>query len=181
MIKTAAVAVTALLTLGLAAPADAGVYGVDDPRDTSHGSDVLALQVRNGQRDVVVKTLHVNLRRAPSSGSSATIYVDTVRRDRGPEFVFAAGYFSGTDYVLRHTDGFAHSTWGKPVENGDYLLRLDYRRDRAKVLLSRAALGNPGAVRVAVRVSGTRSDGTSRGLVDWVGKPRSFSLWIPRG
>ena len=181
MIKTAAVALTALLSLGLAAPANAGRYGVDDPRDTSHGSDVLALQVRYGQRELVVKTVHVNLRRDPASGSNATIWIDTDRRDRGPEYVFVSGYFSGTDYVLRHADGFARSTWGKPVEAGDYSLRLDYRRERGTVIVSRAALGGPGAVRVAVRVSGTRSDGTSRGLVDWVGQPRSLSLWVPRG
>ena len=47
--------------------------------------------------------------------------------------------------------------------------------------MSRAALGNPGAVRVSVVASGTRTDGTSKGLVDWVGARRSFTPWIARG
>jgi hypothetical protein len=60
-------------------------------------------------------------------------------------------------------------------------MRVHYARDRVQFRMSRPALGNPGAVRVAVRVSGTRTDGTSHGLVDWVGKPRSFTPWIARG
>lgn len=47
--------------------------------------------------------------------------------------------------------------------------------------LSQAALGTPDAVRVAVRASGTRTDGTSHGLVDWVGRPRQFTPWTDRG
>jgi hypothetical protein len=47
--------------------------------------------------------------------------------------------------------------------------------------VSRAALGKPARVRVAVRVSGTRSDGSSAGLVDWLGEPRSFTRWVARG
>lgn len=182
MRTTAAAALSAAaLTLGIAGPAHAELYGIDDPRDTHHGSDVLSLSVRNGQENVAVTTQHVNLRRDPASGSSATIFVDTDRHDRGPEFVFTAGYYSGTDYVLRATDGFGRSTWGDPVENGDYILRIDYRQERARVLMSRAALGDPGDVRVAVRVSGTRSDGSSHGLVDWVGKRRAFTPWLARG
>jgi hypothetical protein len=47
--------------------------------------------------------------------------------------------------------------------------------------MSRPALGNPGAVRVSVVASGNRTDGTSHGLVDWVGERRSFTPWIARG
>jgi hypothetical protein len=32
---------------------------------------------------------------------------------------------------------------------------------------------------VAVKVSGQRRDGTE--VVDWMGKPRSFTLWLDRG
>lgn len=176
-----AAALTAALTAGLAGAAHADLYGVDDPRDTHHGSDVLALQVRNGQDDLTITTIHQNLRRDPASGSGAAIYIDTNRHDRGPEYVFAAGLFEGTDYVLRHTEGFGVKQWGKTVENGDYSLRINYRKERARFQISQVTLREPDAVRVAVRVSGTRSDGSSRGLVDWVGKPRSFSLWIDRG
>ena len=60
-------------------------------------------------------------------------------------------------------------------------MRVNYRKDRVHLRISRAALGNPGDILVAVRVSGTRTDGTSHGLVDWVGAPRTFTPWIARG
>lgn len=180
---TAAVAAlsSAALTLALAGPANAELYGIDDPQDTFHGSDVLALQVRNGQDDLVIQTTHANLRRDPATGSGGQFYVDTNRNDAGPEYVLVGGFFEGTDYALLETEGFGASNWGDRVENGTYVMRVRYRLDRVHVRMSRAALGRPGAVRVAVRVSGTRTDGTSHGLVDWVGQPRSFTPWIARG
>ncbi len=57
-------------------------------------------------------------------------------------------------------------------------MRIDYAADEVRVRIQRAALRDPEAVRVAVRASGTRSDGTSRGLTDWVGERRSFTPWI---
>lgn len=178
---TAAALSAAALSLTLAAPAHAELYGVDDPRDTSHGSDVIALSVRNGTENVAVTTYHENLRRDPATGSSGAVYVDTDRDDRGPEYVLVAGFYEGTDYVLRATDGFGPQRWGDPVEQGDYLMRVDYRKDRVHLRISRAALGDPGSIRVAARVSGTRSDGSSDGLVDWVGTPRAFTPWLARG
>ena len=82
--------------------------------------------------------------------------------------------------MLRATDGFARSAWGDPVEHGDYDVDVDYRRETARVRISQPAIGSPAAVRVAVRASGTRTDGTRHHLTDWVGKPRLFSIWIPR-
>jgi hypothetical protein len=181
-IASAAVALsTAALTLGLAGAAHAELYGIDDPRDTSHGSDILALQVRNGQENLGITTYHHDLRRDPATGSGGAIYIDTDESDRGPEYVFVAGFFEGTDYQLLRTEGFGPKKWGNPVQHGDYIMRVRYAKERVNVRISRAALGNPGAVRVAVKASGTRSDGTSGGLVDWVGNRRSFTPWIAQG
>ena len=154
----------AAVTIALAGPASAELYGVDDPQDTFHGSDVLALQVRNAQDSVNVTTFHSNLRRDPASGSGGRIYVDTDRNDAGPEYVFVGGFFEGTDYQLLHTEGIAPGKWGNPVANGDYVMRVRYGKERVRFLMSRAALGNPGAVRVAVRVSCTRTDEASQAL-----------------
>ena len=172
---------TAALTLGTVSPAHAERYGVDDPRDSSHGFDVRALQVRNAGDTVHVTTFHEDLRRDPASGAGETIFFDTDRHDRGPEFVLATGLYEGTDYLLRATEGFAQDTWGDPVENGDYILRIRYGLDQARFRVSRVALGGADAVRVAVRASGTSTHGSGHGLVDWVGKPRSFTPWIARG
>jgi hypothetical protein len=137
--------------------------------------------VRNGKENLNVATYPSNLRRDPATGSSGAIYIDTDRSDAGPEYVFVAGYYEGTDYQLLKTEGFAAEKWGNPVEHGDYIMRVGYATDRVHVRIARAGLGNPGAVRVAVRASGTRTDGTSHGLVDWVGPRRSFTPWIARG
>jgi hypothetical protein len=169
------------LTVALPGAAHAELYGVDDGRDTSHGSDILALSVRNGPRNLTVTTTHVDLRRDPATGSGGALFIDTDRGDRGPEYVFVAGYYRGTDYQLLHTDGFRRATWGDPVQDGDYLMSVDYRRDTVRVRISRGTLDRPDRVRVSARASGTRSDGTSAGLVDWVGKRRWFTPWLDRG
>ncbi len=172
---------TAALTLGVAGPASAERYGIDDPRDTSHGSDILALEVHHGTKTLKVSTLHQNLRRDPASGSGGAIFIDTDRTNRGPEYVFVGGYYEGTDYQLLETDGFGQEKWGKPVEHGDYIMKIRYDSDRVTVRISQGALGEPGKVRVSVRASGTRTDGSSDGLIDWVGPRRSFSPWLARG
>lgn len=179
-IASAAAVSVAALTLGLAGPASAASIGVKDPQDTGHGSDLRSVQLRNGDRNVVVITTHTNLRRDPRSGSGGAVYVDTDRSDKGPEFVFVGGYFEGTDYQLLHTEGFGHKKWGEPVD-GTYELTINYRKDRVRMRMSRAALDNPGRVRIAVRASGTRNDGTGAGLVDWLGEPREFTAWVARG
>jgi hypothetical protein len=180
IIASAAALSAAALTIGLAAPASAASIGVRDPKDTSHGSDLRAVHLRNGDRNVVVVTTHTNLRRDPSTGSGGAVYLDTDRSDKGPEFVFVGGYFAGTDYQLLHTDGFGHKKWGAPVD-GSYRMTIDYAQDHVRMRMSREALDHPGKVRIAVRVSGTRSDGTSAGLVDWLGEPRSFTPWVAKG
>jgi len=184
MRKTTAVVAalsSAALTIALAGPAHAELYGVDDPQDTFYGSDILALQVRNGPENLNVTTFHSGLRRDPATGSGGRVYIDTTRNDAGPEYVFVGGFTRGTDYQLLRTEGFRATQWGNPVANGDYIMRVRYDLDQVRLRMSRAALGNPDSVRVSVVASGTRTDGTSHGLVDWVGQPRSFTPWIARG
>jgi len=178
-ISSAALAAAAL-ACGIVGPAHAELYGVDDPQDTFHGSDLRAVQIRNGEQRLVVTTHHDNLVRAPESGSSGAVYIDTVRSNRGPEYVFVGGYFEGTDYQLLHTKGFGPKSWGKPVD-GTYIMRVDYAKDTVRTKMSRKAIGNAGKVRIAVRVSGTRTDGTTHGVIDWLGQPRTFTPWIAKG
>jgi hypothetical protein len=127
-------------------------------------------------RNVVVTTTHTNLRESFRSGSSGSVFIDTDPSDPGPEFVFAGGFFVGTDYQLVHTDGFASSTWGDPVE-GSYRMNVDYDKEQVRFRISRAALGSPAEVRVAVKVAGTRTDGSTTRR-DWLGAPRSFTDWV---
>lgn len=170
----------AALTLGIAGAAHAASVTVKDPEDTWHGSDLRSVRVKNGDRNLVVVTTHTGLRPDPRTGSAGSVYIDTDRSDRGPEFVFTGGYFDGVDYQLVHTEGFGVKNWGKPAK-GSYSMEVDYAKEQVRMRMSRAALGRPGKVRIAVRVVGTRTDGTSAGLVDWLGEPRSFTEWVAKG
>lgn len=170
----------AALTLSLAGTAHAESIGVTDPKDIAHGVDLRAVHVKNGDRNVVVTTSHTNLRRDFRSGASGAVYVDTDPADRGPEYVFVGGYFEGTDYSLLETEGFGHRKWGERVVKS-HAMTIDYDKERVRMRMSRAALGRPGDVRVAVRVVGTRSDGSSDGLVDWLGERRELTEWVARG
>jgi opacity protein-like surface antigen len=176
-----AVAVAAALAVGaLAAPAQAASIDRTDPSDVAHGVDLRAVRVVNGDRALRIVLTHADLRRSPKSGAGGAVYIDTDPNDRGPELVFVGGYFEGTDYQLLHTEGFGHKRWGAPAE-GSYEMTVDYAKEQVRMRMSRHVLGRPGTVRVAVRVSGARRDGTSTGLVDWLGEPRSFTPWVARG
>lgn len=175
-------AITAAATLAtvtaVAGPAAADSIGVRDADDVRHGVDLRAVQVINNDKAVRIILNHTNLRRDPRTGAGGAVYIDTDPADRGPELVFVGGYFRGTDYQLLHTEGFGPKRWGKEVD-GFWILRLDYDKEQTRMRISRAALGNIGRIRVAVKVSGTRTDGTT--VTDWLGKRRSFTPWVARG
>jgi hypothetical protein len=176
-VLAAAVVSAATLTVTQLVPAHADGIGVSDPRDIDHGVDLRSVVVEHKADNVVVTTTHTNLRPSFRSGSGGAVFLDTDPTDTGPELVLVGGYFRGTDYQLLHTDGFAQRTWGEPAD-GSYRMRLDYQKEHVRMRISRATLGSPAEVRVAVRVSGTRRDGTSNGLTDWLGEPRSFTEWV---
>jgi hypothetical protein len=173
-----AAATAAALTLTLAAPANAERFGIDDPIESGHGVDLLAVSVVNAEKNLRVVLTHKNLRRDPRTGAGGAFYIDTDPDDKGPELVFAGGYFDGTDYQLVATEGFGVDNWKAPVK-GYYRMTLDYAKETTRMVISRRALGGADDVRVAVRVGGQRTDGTQ--VVDWMGKPRSFTLWLDRG
>jgi hypothetical protein len=175
LLSAAALSVAAL-TLTQLAPATADGVGVSDPADLQHGVDLRSVVVDHKANNLVVKTTHTNLREDFRTGSGGAVFIDTDPADRGPEYVLVGGYFVGTDYSLLHTDGFAGSAWGDPVE-GSYRMTVDYDKERVRTRISREALGSPEQVRVAVRVAGTRTDGSSTRR-DWLGDPRSFTAWV---
>lgn len=173
---SAAALTAAALTLTQLAPATADGIGVSDPADLDHGVDLRSVVVEHGGRNVVVTTTHADLQESYLTGSSGAVFIDTDPTNTGPEYVFAGGYFVGTDYVLLTTDGFSHATWGEPVE-GSYRMRVDYDTEQVRMRISRDAIGSPEQVRVAVRVAGTRPDGRDT-KKDWLGASRSFTDWV---
>ena len=177
---TAAIAAAALALSLPTTSAHAQGIGTKDPADLDHGVDLRLVQVDNTDTYVKVALTHTNLRKDPASGAGGAVYLDTDPDDAGPELVFVGGYFQGTDYQLLETEGFGWKKWGDPVD-GFHEMKIDYAKEQVRMRMSRKALDRPRKVRVAVRVAGTRSDGTSKGLVDWLGAKRSFTQWVARG
>lgn len=171
-----ALALAALLLSPLA-PASADALELSDPKDLDHGVDLRSVKIRHTANNVVVTTTHADLRASYRSGSSGAVFLDTDPSDPGPEYVLSGGYFVGTDYMLLRTDGFANKSWIEPVE-GSYRMRADYDAEQVRMRISREAIGSPEEVRVAVRVAGSRPDGTST-PVDWLAGPRTFTDWVP--
>lgn len=157
-------------------PASADSIGVTDPKDLDHGADLRSVEVEHKRANVVVTTTHTDLRPSYTTGSSGAVFLDTDPADRGPEYAFVGGYFMGTDYQLLEVDGFSDKAWGEPVE-GSYRMRIDYDTEHVRMRISREAIGSPDEVRVAVRVAGTRPNGSNTRR-DWLGAPRSFTDWV---
>jgi hypothetical protein len=166
----------ASLALTQAPAANADGIGVTDPKDLGHGVDLRAVEVEHKARNVLVTTTHTDLRPSFRSGSSGAVYLDTDPADPGPEYLLSGGYFVGTDYVLLEVDGFSRKAMGDPVE-GSYRMSIDYDTEQVRMRMSREAIGSPDEVRVAVRVAGSRPDGSNTRR-DWLGEPRSFTEWV---
>lgn len=172
---SAATLAVAALALTQTSAANADGIGVSDPADLGHGVDLLSVEVEHKSANVVVTTTHTNLRPSWRTGSSGSVFLDTDPDDRGPEYLFSGGFFMGTDYQLLAVDGFSDRR-GEPVE-GSYRMKVDYDTEHVRFRISREALGSPEEVRVAVRVAGTRTDGSTT-PTDWLGEPRSFTAWV---
>lgn len=176
--RAAATVTVTAATLALAAPAMAATLVAHDPADIQHGVDLLKVRVANGEENLRVVLTHINLRKSFRTGAGGAVYLDTDPADKGPEYVFSGGFFEGTDYLLSRTEGFGADQWGKAV-GCDYRMRLDYAEEKTRIRMDQGCLGDVDQVRVAVKVAGQRSDGTT--LVDWLGEPREFTAWVPRG
>ncbi len=178
--KTLAAATAAALTgsvLALAGSAAATTSIPDAVGDMDHGADIVSVKVVNEKSvRVVLKT--ADLVPSYQSGAGVKIYFDTDRHHAGPEYAFLGGLFDGTDYGLVRVEGWTVPKYPTTVGKF-YIMHLDYEKDVAKIRISRAALGRPGAVRVAVRTSGEQPNGDY--VHDWLGSRREFSPWITRG
>jgi hypothetical protein len=165
----------AVITSGSAAAATTTFQ--DDRGDMAHGADIHSAKVVNARNVRVVLQLE-DLVPTYESGAGVTLYLDTDPTDAGPEFAFLAGMFEGTDYGLVRTEGWKVGDNPRVVRDF-HIMKLDYENDVARFRMSRAALDQPGKVRVAIRTSGEQNDG---GIVhDWLEDRREFTSWVKRG
>lgn len=180
----AGAALTALGVGALAAPASAeSAVFTDAHGDVSHDADIYRVRVVND--DVIrVKVVHDNLVRSYLSDTSLSVFLDTDRSRKGPEYVFSGGTFEGADYALLKAKGWkAAGRQAEPLRCG-YRMKLDYAKDTALVRINRACVGDPRAIRVEVKTGGVQvstGEEPETPAVDWLGKPRAFTHWVKRG
>ena len=134
-------AVAALLLAGLsAAPAHAEYYAIDDPADASASlTDIYGFTAMHGGSNLLVKVRFNELMRSSAAGVS--VFIDTDRDVRGPEFVLSSGLGDGTDYVL--TEAVAWRGSDERVDC-DYEARPKWGKDVFRALISRDCLDEPG-------------------------------------
>ena len=169
------------LTLGaltaalLAAPAHAEFYSIDDPADAKGSlTDIHALEVNHGNDNVLVKVRFNELMRTSAAGVS--VFLDTDRDVKGPEYVLSSGLGDGTDYVLTEADGWRGSD---DRVSCDYAARPKWGQEVFRAVLSRECFDRVPSVRVSVKMV-DQADG-SQPVVDWVPKRRRWSLPIESG
>jgi hypothetical protein len=162
--------------LGLAAPAHAERYAIDDPADAAGSlNDIYGLTVNHGDKRVKFSIRVADLRRVSSAG--ATLFLDTDPQDRGPEYALGTGLSSGTDYALVRVERW-RGTGSAPL-NCDYHLRLRYKEDVVRGYISRRCLGKPATVAAAVKMVDAHDP--SHVIRDWAPARKTFGLAIARG
>ncbi len=181
-----AAAVSALSVTALAGPAMAASSILNDARgDMSQGAEIRKVRVLNGEDTLRIAVVHRDLVPSFRSGSSLSVFLDTDRSRKGPEYVFTGGTFEGSDYALLEADGFqVKNNRQVPLHGGSYMMRVDYVKDVARISIDQVVLGSPAAVRVEVKTGAELlpEGGTARPAeVDWLGTPKTFTPWVARG
>ena len=174
--RIALTAVPALLFAGLAAsPAHAEYYSISDPADASASlTDIYAFEAMHGGENLLVKVRFKELMRSSAAGVS--VFIDTDRDVRGPEFVLSSGLGDGTDYVLTR----ALAWRGSDVRVAcDYEARPRWGRDVFRARISRDCLDDVGSVRVSVKMV-DQADG-SHPVIDWAPRRHRWSLPLASG
>ena len=173
--RIALTAGAALALAGLAAPAHAEYYGIDDPADaTGSLTDIYALQANHGGENLLVKVRFNELMRSSAAGVS--VFIDTDRDVKGPEYVLSSGLGDGTDYILTAADGWHGSD---DRISCDYAAEPKWGKDVFRALISRDCFDRASSVRVSVKMV-DEADGSDP-VVDWVPKRRRWSLPIASG
>jgi hypothetical protein len=175
-IRTPLVIVSALVVAGLlAAPAHAEEFSIDDPADAATSlTDIYGLEARHGGDNLLVKVRFNELMRSSAAGVS--IFIDTDRDVKGPEYVLSSGLGDGTDYALTEADGWRGSD---SRVDCTYEAQPKWGKDLFRALISRECLDEASAVRVSVKMV-DQADGTTS-VVDWAPKRHRWGLSIASG
>jgi hypothetical protein len=174
--RTLLAAVPALAFAALVAPpAHAEFYSIDDPADAKASlTDIYGLEANHGSDNVLVKVRFNELMRSNAAGVS--VFFDTDRDVKGPEYVLSSGLGDGTDYVLTEADGWRGSD---DRVSCDYAARPKWGQEVFRAVVSRACFDRAPSVRVSVKMV-DQADG-SHPVRDWAPERKRWTLPIATG
>jgi hypothetical protein len=166
----------AALLAAFPAPAAAAAATFTDPRgDTTHPADIVGVRVQNGDRIVVV-VHHDNLTFRDGPGRIRIAY-STGPRYAGPEFYLRMAYQSDRPAELRAAQGWGHLDSPPIASCLGERVRVRPGHDKTRISVPSRCFGNPGRVRVQVRLSPYTDDQRRVALAPG---PRSFGPWVKR-
>ncbi len=165
----AAVAAAAVAASVIAPASPAEQTFTDKQGDLNRGFDIQSVRVVNTGKWIKIRSHHRHLRYGGAQNGSVSVYIDTVRRRKGPEFRFAGPVGFDGDYSIlrvRHWE-----TVGGPLGCGGLRFGVNYERDVVHFGVTRRCLDRAydhrvGKVRVAVMAAQNRAGGGSP-RVDW--------------
>ena len=173
-ISLLAVPVLALTAL-TAAPAHAEFYSIDDPADAQGSlTDIYGLEAKHGDETVLVKVRFNELLRSSAAGVS--VFFDTDRDVKGPEYVLSSGLGDGTDYALTEAVGWRGSD---NRVRCDYSARPRWGQEVFRAVVSRDCFDRAPSLRVSVKMV-DQADGSTP-VVDWAPKRKRWTLPIEAG
>ena len=111
-----------------------------------------------------------------TSAAGVSVFLDTDRDVKGPEYVLSSGLGDGTDYVLTEADGWRGSD---DRVSCDYAARPKWGQEVFRAVLSRECFDRVPSVRVSVKMV-DQADG-SHPVRDWAPKRHRWSLPVATG
>jgi hypothetical protein len=172
------------LAASVASPASAAERTFTDRKDDVRGGfDIHAVRVVNTGPWVKIRTHHRNLRYNTAQNGGVSVFIDTVRRRKGPEFRFAGPVGFDGDYAIVRVRRW--KPFGDPLNCDRLRYGVNYQRDVVRFAVPRRCLDRAydhrvGKVRVAVQTAQNRAVGGAP-RVDWAPKRRTLSKAVPRG
>ena len=165
-------ALVAVLTTTTAGPASAATARFSDPAGDAHrGVDIRAVRVVNDDR-IVVRTRFDFL--SPTAARGMTVYFDTDRANRGPEYAAVGGLNNSSDW-----QAIRIGRWNDPTPRllfrCDIDLRLRFGKPGVATFdIARSCFRRPDAIRVAARAGGPNSQ-------DWAPARKTFFPSVEHG
>ncbi|MGH3359932.1 MAG: hypothetical protein ACRDO7_14115 [Nocardioidaceae bacterium] len=181
--KLLAVVASVALAASVAAPADAASDTFKDKvGDIKGGFDIHSVHVKNDGAWVKVRTKHRNLKYGMDApGGGVSVYIDTAKSRKGPEFRFGGPVGFDGDYSIVKVRRW--KAVGGPLRCG-LRFGVNYKAEVVRFAVKRRCMDRVydhrvGKVRVAVHAAQSRAHGQPK--VDWAPKRHRLYRAVARG